>query len=62
MTFQDKHKLREFITTKSALQKIFKGILHTEEVESKKHTGSITCYQDLTRGRGHKHTHIDQYS
>jgi hypothetical protein len=30
-TFHDKHKLSQFMTTKPALQNIFKGILHTEE-------------------------------
>jgi hypothetical protein len=30
-TFHDEHKLKEFITTKPVLQKIVKGILHTEE-------------------------------
>lgn len=29
--FQDMHKLKEFETTKPALQKILKGILHFEE-------------------------------
>jgi hypothetical protein len=30
-TFYNKEKLKEFTTTKSALQKIGKGLLHTEE-------------------------------
>jgi hypothetical protein len=30
-SFHDKQKLREFMTTKQALQRILKGILHTEE-------------------------------
>jgi hypothetical protein len=33
-TFHDKHKLKQFMTTKLALQKIIKVILHTEEEES----------------------------
>jgi hypothetical protein len=36
--FQGKHKLRQFMTTKSALQKILKGILHTDEEESQSQT------------------------
>jgi hypothetical protein len=31
--FHDKYKLKQFMTTKLALQKILKGILHTEEKE-----------------------------
>jgi hypothetical protein len=30
-TFHNKQKLKEFTTTKSALQKILKELLHTEE-------------------------------
>jgi hypothetical protein len=30
-TFHDKEKLKEFATTKPALQKILKGLLHIEE-------------------------------
>jgi hypothetical protein len=30
-TFHDKHKLKQFMKTKPALQKILTGILHTEE-------------------------------
>jgi hypothetical protein len=30
-TFDNKHKLKEFMTTKPALQKTLKGLLHTEE-------------------------------
>jgi hypothetical protein len=30
-TFHDKQKLKEFMATKPAVQKILKGILHTEE-------------------------------
>jgi hypothetical protein len=30
-TFQDKDKLKQFISTKAALQKILQGIFHTEE-------------------------------
>jgi hypothetical protein len=30
-TFHDKQKLKEFMTTKPALQKILKGILHTKK-------------------------------
>ena len=29
--FEDKHKLRQFMTTKLAFQKIDKGLLYTEE-------------------------------
>jgi hypothetical protein len=32
-TFQDKHKLKQFIIAKLAIQKILKGILHTKEEE-----------------------------
>jgi hypothetical protein len=41
-TFHNKEKLKEFMTTKPALQKILKGLLHTEE-----ETG-------LRQGRGNK--------
>jgi hypothetical protein len=30
--FHNKEKLKEFTTTKPALQKILKGLLHTEEI------------------------------
>jgi hypothetical protein len=30
-TFHNKEKLKEFTTTKPALQKILKGLLHTED-------------------------------
>jgi hypothetical protein len=30
-TFHNKEKLKEFVTIKPALQKIFKGFLHKEE-------------------------------
>jgi hypothetical protein len=30
-TFHNKEKLKEFVTTKPALQKILKGLLHKEE-------------------------------
>jgi hypothetical protein len=30
-TFHNKEKLKEFVTTKPALQKILKGLLHIEE-------------------------------
>jgi hypothetical protein len=33
-TFQDNHKLEQFITNKPEFQKILKGILHTDEEES----------------------------
>jgi hypothetical protein len=36
-TFHNKQKLEEFLTTKSMLQKILKGILHTEEEEEHNH-------------------------
>jgi hypothetical protein len=32
-TFHNKEKLKEYITTKSALQNIFKEILYREEVD-----------------------------
>jgi hypothetical protein len=32
-TLQDKHKIRQFMTTKPALQKILKRILHADEEE-----------------------------
>jgi hypothetical protein len=35
-TFHGKHKLKQFLTTKSALYKILKGILHMENKD--KHT------------------------
>jgi hypothetical protein len=31
-TFHNKQKLKEFMTTKSAPQKILKGLLHAEEI------------------------------
>jgi hypothetical protein len=31
--FQDKHKLKQFMTTEPALKKILKGIPHTDEEE-----------------------------
>jgi hypothetical protein len=33
-TFYDKQKIKKFMTTKPALQKIFKGILYTEQEEN----------------------------
>jgi hypothetical protein len=40
--FHDKHKLKPYITTKPPLQKIFQGILHTENERKQNHerTGS----------------------
>jgi hypothetical protein len=35
-TFYNKQKLNEFMTTKPALQKIFKRLLHTEEIRVSK--------------------------
>jgi hypothetical protein len=35
--FHDKQKLKEFMTTKPALQKILKGILHKEEKDKCNH-------------------------
>jgi hypothetical protein len=32
-TFQDKDKLKQFITTKPALQRILEGIMHMEQNE-----------------------------
>jgi hypothetical protein len=32
-TFHDKQKLKQFMTTKPTLQKILKGVSHTEEAE-----------------------------
>jgi hypothetical protein len=41
--FQDKQKLKQYITTKPPLQKILQGILHTEDKSEQNHkgTGSI---------------------
>jgi hypothetical protein len=41
--FQDKQKLKQYITTKPQLQKILQGILHTEDENKQKHErmGSI---------------------
>jgi hypothetical protein len=41
--FHDKHKLKQYVTTKSTLQKILQGILHTEDESKQNHerTGSI---------------------
>jgi hypothetical protein len=36
-TFHDKQKLKQFMTTKPALQRILKGILHTEEEDKHNH-------------------------
>jgi hypothetical protein len=36
-TFYDKQKLKKFMNTKPALQKILKGILHTEEEDQCSH-------------------------
>jgi hypothetical protein len=40
--FHDKHKLKQYVTTKPPLQKILQGILHTESETQRKHekTGS----------------------
>jgi hypothetical protein len=35
--FHDKQNLKEFLTTKPGLKKIFKGILHTEEEDKCNH-------------------------
>jgi hypothetical protein len=32
-TYQDKYRLKQFMTSKPALQRILKGILHTDEEE-----------------------------
>jgi hypothetical protein len=40
-TFQDKHKLKLFVTTKPALQKILKGIQYTDEEESQSQTQEV---------------------
>jgi hypothetical protein len=41
--FHDKQKLKQYMTTKSPLQKILQGILHTENENKQNHerTGSI---------------------
>jgi hypothetical protein len=36
-TFHDKQKLKQFMTTKPALQKILKQMLHTEEEDTCNH-------------------------
>jgi hypothetical protein len=36
-TFHDKQKQKQFITTKPALKKILKGILHTEDEDKHSH-------------------------
>jgi hypothetical protein len=37
LKIHDKHKLKQFTTTKPVLQMILKGILHTEEENKHKH-------------------------
>jgi hypothetical protein len=41
--FHDKQKLKQYMTTKPPLQKILKGVLHTEDENKHSHesTGSI---------------------
>jgi hypothetical protein len=36
-TFYDKQKLKQFMTTKPVVQKIFKGILNTEDEDKHSH-------------------------
>jgi hypothetical protein len=40
-TSQDEHKLKQFMTTNSALQKIRKGILDAEKKERQSQTGEV---------------------
>jgi hypothetical protein len=44
-TFHNKEKLKEFMTTKPPLQKLFKGLLHTEE--------EIRMRQEMARKNKH---------
>jgi hypothetical protein len=39
-TFPDNHKLKQLMSTKPALQKTLKGILHTDKEERHKHEKS----------------------
>jgi hypothetical protein len=38
--FQDKQKLKQYVTTKPPLQKILQGILHTENESKQTHEGT----------------------
>jgi hypothetical protein len=46
--FHDKQKLKEYMSTKPLLQKILKGILHTEDENKHNHTrmGSIKSHEE----------------
>jgi hypothetical protein len=49
--FHDKQKLKQYMTTKPSLQKIFQGILHTEDEckQNYERTGSIKPPQENKR-------------
>ena len=57
-SFPDKHKLREFSSTKSALQQMLRELLWQETQEKEK------TYKELTQNNeenGNRITHIDNY-
>jgi hypothetical protein len=51
-TFQDKQKLKQYMTSKSPLQKILQGILHTENEKKHNHkrTGSAKPQEEKRQG------------
>jgi hypothetical protein len=50
--FKDKHNLKQYMTTKSPLQKILQGILHKENESKQNHkrTGSIKPQEKKRQG------------
>jgi hypothetical protein len=50
--FHDKQKLKQYMTTKTLLQKILQGILHTENESKQNHksTGSIKSQEKKRQG------------
>jgi hypothetical protein len=40
--FHDKHKLKQYMTTKLPLQKILQGILHTEDESKQNHQRTVS--------------------
>jgi hypothetical protein len=50
--FHDKQKLKQYMTTNPPLQKIFQGILHTENESKQNHerTGSTKPQEKKTQG------------
>jgi hypothetical protein len=55
--FQDKQKLKQYITTKSTLQKILQGIVHTENGSKNTHerTGSTKPQEKKRQGIRDQH-------